>query len=178
MMMTPPRTTTTRVLALVAALACVLSCTHGAVTLQLAQSHVFPAPNRTWTLNDGYNLIDGYNDLDLHLVGARLALAIVEFGDVTNPTNPRLSITNDDVTVPIEITLRTPEHLPKTAGDENATDLMGGGLGDRGGFSLSTSHLGRHVFFFFSSGYGHLNFLRGHFHGLTILPLGHTNLAR
>ena len=89
MMMTPPRTTTTRVLALVAALACVLSCTHGAVTLQLAQSHVFPAPNRTWTLNDGYNLIDGYNDLDLHLVGARLALAIVEFGDVTNPTNPR-----------------------------------------------------------------------------------------
>ena len=128
-MTTPPRTTTTkRVLAFVAALACVLSCTHGAVTLQLAQSHVFPAPNRTWTLDDGYNLIDGYNDLDLHLVGARLALAIVEFGDVTNPTNPRLSITNDDVTVPVEIALRTPEHLPKTAGDDNATDLMGGEL--------------------------------------------------
>ena len=116
-------TPTKCVLAAVATLGCLLSV-HGAITLQLAQSHVFSAPNRTFT---EYNMSSPFNEPDfgLHLVGARLALAIVEFGDITNPTNPRLSITNDETTSPVEIALRTPEHLPKTQGDTNATDPLG-----------------------------------------------------
>ena len=111
------------VFAAVATLGCLLSV-HGAITLQLAQSHVFSAPNRTFT---EYNLKAPFDvpDFGLHLVGARLALAIVEFGDIANPTNPRLSITNDETTSPVEIVLRGPEHLPKTQGDANATDPMG-----------------------------------------------------
>ena len=115
--------------AAMATLGCLISV-QGAVTLQLAQSHVFTAPSRKWT---EYNLVSGYNDLDLHLVGERLALAIVEFGSISNPTNPRLSITNDEITSPVAITLRTKEFLPKTYGDTNAADLNGEEEG--GGFT-------------------------------------------
>lgn len=93
------------------------------MTLQLAQTHAFTAPKRTW--ESGYSLQDGYSDLDLHLVGSRKALAIIEFGDVT-PTNPRLSITHDASSAAYVIPLVGPDLLPKTYGDVNPTDAADG----------------------------------------------------
>ena len=96
----------------------------GAVTLQLAQSHVLPAPMRDF---QGLNLADGMDDLTLHLVGGRSVFAIVEFGDVT-PTNPQLSVYNDALGIgsATVIPLADPSHLPPTYGDANSSSVLDG----------------------------------------------------
>ena len=100
------------------------------VTLQLAQSHVIPCDNdtgncaRTWT---GAGLKEEYATLNLHLVGLRKTLAIVDFnGADVEGKKPKITVANDDVTVPVEIPLAPPALLPETYGDVNDVDRMDG----------------------------------------------------
>ena len=118
----------TRKALLMTVLGCLLSrVVRAEISLQLAQSHVFTAPSKTWsTADDGTTLEENDPQLELHLVGLRKALAIVEFGDVSAPVNPKLSITNNDTVTPVVIDLEPPSELPPTYGDVNSTDAADG----------------------------------------------------
>ena len=116
---------------LTALFACVASLlttpSHAAITLQLAQTHVFDAPSKDFTTAEDGTTLEWDPPLNLHLVGSRTALAIVEFGDVTNPTNPKLSIRNAHTSTPVEIALNDPTGLPATHGDDGSNQPPGWG---------------------------------------------------
>jgi len=107
------------------ALACALVRAAAGVTVYLAQSHVLPAPARTFT---GYGLARGMDDLTLHLVGNRAVFVIVEFATGVTPTNPRLSVYNDAVGSgsATTIALAPPSSLPRTYGDADPTSVLDG----------------------------------------------------
>ena len=93
------------------------------VTLELAQSHVFPAPARTWA-NAGLSL---YGDVDLHLVGKREALAIFELGLLAESSAVSMHVTNEERgSDEVEIALSPPSQIPGTYGDEDAGSAMDG----------------------------------------------------
>ena len=104
-----------RGLALVAALGLLCACSaSAAVTLELAQTHVFPAPRREWK---DAGLKPKLADVDLHLVGERDVLAIVEFGNQVT-SSPKLFVSNDRTGAnAAEVALRSPDHMPDTQGD-------------------------------------------------------------
>ena len=104
-----------RGLALVAALGLLCACSaSAAVTLELAQTHVFPAPRREWK---DAGLKPKLADVDLHLVGERDVLAIVEFGNQVT-SSPKLFVSNDRTGAnAVEVALRSPDHMPDTQGD-------------------------------------------------------------
>ena len=115
------RATMSRVLALALACACAIAHAAAGVTVYLAQSHVLPAPARTFT---GYGLASGMDDLTLHLVGNRAVFVIVEFA--TTPTNPELSVYNDAHPTPTTIQLKPPSDLPPTYGDADPNSVLDG----------------------------------------------------
>ena len=90
------------------------------VTLQLAQTHVIESlPAKVWN--------ERSMDQELHLIGRRKALAIVEFGNATIPAFPRLRVTNDETGVsPVVLTMKPTSDLPPTAGDVDPTTLEDG----------------------------------------------------
>ena len=84
------------------------------MTLELAQTHVFPAPRREWK---DAGLKPKLADVDLHLVGERDVLAIVEFGNQVT-SSPKLFVSNDRTGAnAVEVALRSPDHMSDTQGD-------------------------------------------------------------
>ena len=99
-------------------------CVEGSaqVTLELAQSHVFPAPARTWETAG----LSRYGDIDLHLVGNREALTIFELGSLAE-SSASMHVTNEERgSDDVEIALSPPSQIPGTYGDDNAGSAMDG----------------------------------------------------
>ena len=93
------------------------------MTLELAQSHVFPAPARTW----GNAGLKQYGDIDLHLVGNREALAIFELGSLAESSAVSMHVTNEARgSDEVEIALSPPSQIPGTYGDDDAGSAMDG----------------------------------------------------
>ena len=93
------------------------------VTLELAQSHVFPAPARTWETAG----LSRYGDIDLHLVGNREALTIFELGSLAESSAVSMHVTNEERgSDDVEIALSPPSQIPGTYGDDNAGSAMDG----------------------------------------------------
>ena len=65
----------------------------------------------------------------LHLVGGRRTLAIVEFGRASIPSNPHLRIRNARIngSSPVLVTLLPPSSFPPTYGDDDPSTLDDGG---------------------------------------------------
>ena len=92
------------------------------VSLKLAQTHVLSTfPAKVWSARN-------MNE-QLHLVGRRTTLAIVEFGQATIPSNPRLRISNRRISgsPPVDIALQPPSSFPPTYGDDSTATLDDGG---------------------------------------------------
>ena len=108
-----------------AVLGVLLGCVEGSaqVTLELAQSHVFPAPARTWETAG----LSRYGDIDLHLVGNREALTIFELGSLAESSAVSMHVTNEERgSDDVEIALSPPSQIPGTYGDDNAGSAMDG----------------------------------------------------
>ena len=87
-------------------------------TLQLAQTHVLKnLPVTSW---------NGGLEAELHLIGNRKTLAIVEFGETAVPTSPQLKITNDGSQTPVYLTLNAPSAFPSTFGDVDPSSVDDG----------------------------------------------------
>jgi hypothetical protein len=88
------------------------------VTLKLAQTHVLETlPLKEWKMND--------IDEELHLVGNRKTLAIVEFGEAAVPSSPQLKIANDGTSA-LNLPLDNPSEFPPTYGDANPNHVDDG----------------------------------------------------
>ena len=108
-----------------AVLGVLLGCVGGSaqVTLELAQSHVFPAPARTWETAG----LSRYGDIDLHLVGNREALTIFELGSLAESSAVSMHVTNEERgSDDVEIALSPPSQIPGTYGDDNAGSALDG----------------------------------------------------
>ena len=89
------------------------------VKLKLAQTHVIETlPGRVWNTDK--------IDMELHLVGLRKTLAIVEYNEAAIPTVPRLKVSHAELAEPVIVTLNPPALFPPTLGDLNATSLDDG----------------------------------------------------
>lgn len=78
-------------------------------------------PKTVWTG------LDWSPDQELHLVGRRAALALVEFGNASIPLAPQLRLTNNETGAASPIVIPLNRSVPHTAGDLDDTTLNDGG---------------------------------------------------
>jgi hypothetical protein len=74
------------------------------VKLKLAQTHVIETlPGRVWNTDK--------IDMELHLVGLRKTLAIVEYNEAAIPTVPRLKVSHAELAEPVIVTSTPPRWM-------------------------------------------------------------------
>ena len=89
------------------------------MSLRLAQTHVIATlPATVWKYAS--------MDEELHLVGNRAALAIVEFGGADVPATPRLRFIHADIGAELTLDLDPPSSLPPTYGDDDPNSIDDG----------------------------------------------------
>lgn len=95
-------------------------------TVKFAQTHVFEAPYKRWTAGQtgGQNLKSPYDETELHLIGARPALVLVEFYDA-GVSEAKMRVTNAFDATGTDLTLDA--STPGTYGDDDATTMADGG---------------------------------------------------